>query len=245
MNDMHKPDDFHDEQLSGLYRQSRIEEPPMALDSAILQRARQAVETKRRWWPWLRRFWIAPLATAAVALLTVSVVIQMRQQHPEALAPAPALQQEAPTKRQNEALTEESAAKKQRALEKREIAPATPVPSSAGQASPPLRRQAPAPSEAENKAQPQTGLKAAKPAPASAPNMQSFGSRQKAAADRVAEPAAPLPAKAWLRQIQELLKAGKREEAKTELTKFIKQYPAHSLPQELQTLRKELPTTSK
>ncbi|OIO68044.1 MAG: hypothetical protein CO186_10915 [Zetaproteobacteria bacterium CG_4_9_14_3_um_filter_49_83] len=77
--------DLRDERLSKLYRQSAREEPAMRLDSAVLSQARKAVEKAE---PWCKISWLAPLATVGVAMLTVSLVIQMQQQHPEIVAPA-------------------------------------------------------------------------------------------------------------------------------------------------------------
>ncbi|HXH71502.1 MAG TPA: hypothetical protein VNI58_01635, partial [Mariprofundaceae bacterium] len=83
--------DEHDD-ISRLYRQSRIEEPPMRLDSAILREARHSVEPK----PGFRlRAWLLPIASTAVVLLAVTVVIQMQQQ-PKIMAPEPARNFEAP-----------------------------------------------------------------------------------------------------------------------------------------------------
>jgi type IV secretory pathway VirB10-like protein len=81
MNDSDK--DLHDEQLSNLYQQSRIEEPPMALDSVILTQARKAVEKPEKKRIWNRIGWVIPLASVAVAMLTVSLFIQTKQEHPE------------------------------------------------------------------------------------------------------------------------------------------------------------------
>ena len=77
--------DLHDELLSNLYQQSRIEEPPMALDSAILTEARKAVEKPERKSIWNRMGWMMPLASVAVAMLTVSLFIQTKQEYPEVL----------------------------------------------------------------------------------------------------------------------------------------------------------------
>lgn len=77
MNDPHDYDhghdqnhDFGDAQLSAIYRQSRVEQPPMKLDSAILSEGRNAVAKKVKWW---RTSWIAPIATASVAVLAVTI----------------------------------------------------------------------------------------------------------------------------------------------------------------------------
>lgn len=71
---------MNDEQLSRLYQKSRVEEPPMALDSAILSHARKAVEKPEK-----RAYlhWFAPLASTAVILLTVTLVLTMQDEQGE------------------------------------------------------------------------------------------------------------------------------------------------------------------
>jgi len=77
--------ELHDERLSKLYRQAAHEEPAMGLDSTVLRQARKAVAKADPWW---KRGWLTPLATVAVVMLTASLLIQMKQQHPEIVAPA-------------------------------------------------------------------------------------------------------------------------------------------------------------
>src|SRR5262245_11830671 len=60
--------------LSELYRASAREEPPDALDAAILAASRK----ESRGWSSLTRHWQAPLAAAAVIVITVTLVIAVR-----------------------------------------------------------------------------------------------------------------------------------------------------------------------
>lgn len=60
--------------LSDLYRASSREEPPASLDRAILAEARKA----SRFPTWIATGWGAPLAAAAVVVMTVSLVIALR-----------------------------------------------------------------------------------------------------------------------------------------------------------------------
>jgi len=72
-----------DVELSRLYQRSRVDEPSMHLDSAILSAARNSVDTpkkKRHIWCTLR--WAIPVTTFALALLTVSLVIHQKQEAP-------------------------------------------------------------------------------------------------------------------------------------------------------------------
>jgi len=87
MNDPHQ-DDCHDDQLSQLYQQSRMEEPPMSLDSAILTQARKVVEKPEKKRIWNRIGWMVPLASTAIILLTATLVIQMKAEHPELMTQA-------------------------------------------------------------------------------------------------------------------------------------------------------------
>jgi hypothetical protein len=67
-----------DKHLSALYRQASREEPPMALDSVVLTRARNALPEQRTLFQKVK--WMVPVASAAVALLTVSLIVQLKQE---------------------------------------------------------------------------------------------------------------------------------------------------------------------
>jgi hypothetical protein len=80
-----------DEKVAQRYRELGAEEPPRALDEAILAAARRAAaagptplsvrSSRQRWY--------APLATAAVLVLAVAVTVNMRQEQPGIESPAP------------------------------------------------------------------------------------------------------------------------------------------------------------
>ena len=81
MNSIHNngPDDkqLNDElkKLAQDYRQNSPEEPPELLDQAILNSAHRAVENKDHW---LDFGWIHGLATAAVVVLALSIILTQR-----------------------------------------------------------------------------------------------------------------------------------------------------------------------
>lgn len=84
----HADDDMDD--LKHLYAQAPGEEPPAALDAAILAQARSAVQASAPRSSATR--WRAPLATAAVLVLSVIVVLNVQREQPEVLSvagPAP------------------------------------------------------------------------------------------------------------------------------------------------------------
>jgi hypothetical protein len=65
------------------YREVSAEEPPRALDDAILAAAREAQR------PWTRRYAV-PLGLAAVVVLSVTVTLRIQHERPGIEAPAPA-----------------------------------------------------------------------------------------------------------------------------------------------------------
>jgi len=221
-------DDPHDEQLSQLYRQSRIEEPPMALDSAILSAARQAVAKRQR-----RRLagWLLPLGSVAVVMLAATLLIQMRHEHPEVMAP----QLEAPAGRSME--DAEKAGRADEAVparEKKAVAPAAaPAPVSpasgilqAPKAQPLLKEERRAAESFEaapsagNAAAPEKGVAADRMAPAT---LQSAP----AANEKILYP------ESWIAKIRQLLKQGDKDAARRESEAFRAAYPDQPLPDDI------------
>ena len=77
-----------DERLRRLYGTLPREEPPPALDAAVLAAARRAVAR-----PSFARRWGAPISIAAVLVLVVGVTLEMQREEPgveTSVAPAPA-----------------------------------------------------------------------------------------------------------------------------------------------------------
>jgi len=76
----------HDDKLHRAYRALGNEEPPAALDAAILARARERVVPRRR------PSWMVPVSIAAVLVLGIGVSLRMQLEQPgiETSVPAPA-----------------------------------------------------------------------------------------------------------------------------------------------------------
>jgi len=224
--DMH--DGLSDRRLSNLYREAVKEEPPMKLDSAVLSEAKKAVE-KKSWWR--RMGWVAPLATAAVAMLTVSLVIQMKQQHPETMAPAsveeaapalPALKS-APA---NKVLLKEERRQReaQDTVKRKSVAPASApaklaAPSAAGMAEPEQEFMRRSTMMEEEKA---TEADAVAPLADMPAEVQTAPKSEKM-----------LDPENWIVKIRELLKQGEKDEARKEIEAFKAAYPDFELPDDL------------
>lgn len=84
MRSAHDTDDKDDmDDLSRLYAQAPAAEPPAALDDAVLAQARRALEAGSA--PARRPRWELPLATAAVVMLSVLVVMNVERERPDVL----------------------------------------------------------------------------------------------------------------------------------------------------------------
>jgi hypothetical protein len=127
------PDMEHDPQLSALYRHGADAEPPARLDDAIRAAARREVAAGPRRAG--ARRWAMPVSLAAVLVLSVSVVTQMREQgadRPESMieSPAVAMQSEVAKKEVAEpptAMAQDAAPKRRAAMPPPAEAPAAPL----------------------------------------------------------------------------------------------------------------------
>lgn len=117
-----------DPEVSRRYRELARDEPPRALDEAILAAARRELETRPAPLvaPTARRHWTVPVAAAAVIVLSaiVTLQIQREQPDPESAVPPPALpaplKDDAPAaSRPAEVVVEEKVVAKPRAAERR------------------------------------------------------------------------------------------------------------------------------
>lgn len=249
-NGTDRDDSMQDAGLAQAYRAAAGELPPPRLDDAIRAAARRGAGSGPRPLPALAA-WRLPLSLAAVVVLSVTVVLMMREEgvDSETLSlqeqtaatrkeapPAAAIVPEPPAAAESRPLQEPRPAP---------VQPSLPPPTGKAQASPateavadglPLAAQeAPAPAPARIDAQPaaapRTMMRAA-PA-ASAP----------AAADRAAAPAgtpAPLwhdlveaPPEQWIRRITELRREGRVADADALLAEFRKRYPDWPVPEAL------------
>ena len=223
--------DLHDGNISKLYKKTRIEEPPMALDSAILTEARKAVEKRKSLWHRVR--WMVPLTSFALAMLTATLFIQMKQEHPEIIAPVPHLQIEGGVKDDRQQVR---SLKDKKEAEKR-AATSAPSPAMEMKSEPAKKETAPATSL---NAQPKKMMKQ-KQEPTGA---SQFRSREAISeADSAAPPQAKdlkgqtaLTPDVWIEKIRKLLKQGKKDEATEELKAFRAAYPDYKLPDDLNQL---------
>lgn len=201
-------DKHEDADISRLYRTSRNEEPPLRLDSAILREARKAVEKKPGWSPGR---WLLPVTSVALVMLTATLVIQMRREQPQLLAPEPALERTAPSKGQG---AEEGAVMQQRE-----------APEDVDRAQP----------QANEAARQFLGKEEAGAAKARQPDEKRAASP--AAAMPAAEPASEpeLQPEDWLEHILELKRQGRDAEAADSLKRFRLAYPGHAIPEALHT----------
>src|SRR5688572_2046210 len=94
-----------DEDLSRRYRELPREEPPHALDDAILAAARRELETRPAPLvaPTGRRRWAVPIAAAAVIVLSAVVTLHVQREQPDPELDGVSQSQPAVTARKDEA----------------------------------------------------------------------------------------------------------------------------------------------
>ena len=245
-----------DKEVAQAYRALGAEEPPRALDEAILAAARRRPAR-----------WRVPLSIAAVVMLAVGVTLRMLPHEPgaESVALAPQVMETprpAAPPAETQATTTPGAAAVARAPERRAARnePGTPPPvgalamkdeapaqvagarargeaQSASQAPAPAAAAPPAlAADAARRDEAVAGAKAqaAERGPAAAAEQAAERSPAAApralAAAKLAEPATP---EAWLERIAELKKQGRAREAEESLAEFRKRYPGYKIPEAL------------
>jgi len=210
-----------DDKLSRLYQQSRTDEPPMKLDAAVLGHARKAVAKK----PFGLSRWLAPMAAVATVMLTASLIIVMKSEHPEVMqgnvvtdklaAPEPAAKETRPATVESGIRREQAAPASSRMAPAGEAAPQPKMMQEeerllkAMPAAPAARDAA---SDMEKKAEGMAGNTAGK-APAAAMKKQQ-----------------ELSSEAWLTEILRLHEEGRETEAAESMRRFRLQYPDYKLP---------------
>lgn len=254
------PDMEHDPQLAEIYRAGAEAVPPARLDEAIRAAARREVKAGPRRGG-LRR-WQLPLALAAVLVLSVTVVTQMREQgadRPEALFLPPAeVQPRAAEQSRVEPVPPPVTAVPETTVRR----PDKPAPVADRPAAPPSpaiafeQKMMAAPAEPQaatggdattSAAEDTTGTRPERQLPllqsAPAPLADSAAGRSAAAPARSAVLAAPEPAELWrdlvtapperwIERIVELRRAGKTADADALATEFGRRFPDHRLPME-------------
>jgi len=195
-----------EDKLSRLYQQSRTDEPPMKLDSVVLSHARRAVARK----PFRLSRWLAPMAAVATVMLTASLIIVMKSEHPEVMETNAVMERAAeplPVVKEARPATIEPLMRHDQAAPARSFA--IPVEAPASQRKMMLKAPpAPAMNDAEGIA---SGALAEAPAAAKKKNVA-------------------LSPEALLAEIRELHEQGRETEATERMKQFRLQYPDYQIP---------------
>jgi hypothetical protein len=243
--------DERDPQVSRRYRELGAEEPPRALDEAILAASRRAVESRPAplLGPGGRRRWYFPVAAAAVITLAVAVTVQVERQKPDEAVIASAPVQERKEQAQafkapvplDEARPAQKPARAPKAFTPGPPPAAAPAPQSA-EAMRDLAKsnQAPAEERARGDAAPAAPpvVAQAAPAPSPEPARREMEASRPQASAAGARAMGQMQSKvespdALLERIAELRKQGKHEEADKALQEFRKRYPDYRLSDEM------------
>lgn len=231
----HSPPDSpeNDAELSRLYQKTRVEEPPMHLDSAILSAARNSVDTPKKRHIWCMLRWAIPVTTFALALLTVSLVIHQKKEAPGLLMQGNKSEMErapgvvSPMRRKGKADSYERTAPK---ITGKASAHAPPSKQLNKKARPAVQVEGfSAPRESKAISSPPSGPAASRPAKMNR-ELRGLAEKTMPAMDMTHDPAL------WIKRIMMLEKQGHHTEAKASLKKFRVQYPDYPIPPELENL---------
>lgn len=198
----------NDSELSRAYKEAAGEKPPAALDAAILEEARRAVDHGGRVArsPFART-WLVPASLAAVLLLTVGLVTFVSRESGEALSPAAPLAEEPALMKQQKAPAEKKAAPAPPPAKMRTDAPASVTPA-----------MVPAESTERRRARDEVGGQRKE---------NKRGQRPPAAL--TATEMRALSPEEWLKRIAQLRQQGKHDEAEASLAAFKKRYPDYPI----------------
>lgn len=212
-----------DPKLSQRYRELPREEPPRALDDAILAASRRAIEARPAPLvaPTGRRRWYVPLAAAAVITLAVAVTLHVERDRPgeEVDAVGAMKAPEAPP------------APAPQASEAPKAAPEKPAPSLRKEQAPRRdERRAPQPFAGAPAADSVGSLSSAPPEP---PATVTQGARMRRDRAEMARSSVAQAPETELERIARLRAEGRHEEADRALAEFRKRYPDYRLSDEM------------
>jgi len=241
-----------DEKVAQRYRELGAEEPPRALDDAILAAARreaaarpgalQARSSRQRWY--------APLATAAVLVLAVAVTLNMQIEKPGVESP---VQQPVPRAEQPAAKPSSPEAQAPPRAVADDVARAAPAPSAPKAAALARRTEPPAfapdpPPQAAAAPAPAPSAGASGTLAGATPEREQRAARADLSRERPPAPAAAeamakrmeAPARApaenperELERIAELRAQGRQDEADRALAEFRKRYPDYRIAEDM------------
>ena len=237
--------DERDPKVTAAYRSLGAEEPPRALDEAILAAARRPRISPARTWT---QRWARPLSLAAVVVLSVTVTLQMQLEQPgidglQAPQPAPPAAERAqpPSLGQKEDQAKPQARLEARRAEPKPFADASADRAPAAAAGPATTQAPAAPPSAESGnlasrddagsgaalAKRSAPAAAARPAPAQAAETASAPAAQ-SSAEQAAKLSGETPERE-LERIAQLRAEGKHDEADKALAEFRKRYPDYKI----------------
>lgn len=205
------------QEVTRRYREMGAEEPPRALDDAILSAARRSAR------PWTRR-WAVPLSLAAVLVLSVTVTLRIQHEQPGIESPVP-VAREAAREAQKDV---PPAAKARDPLPPRVEKPSRPAPRSEPQPFPPAQDAAVAAAPAPAPSPAPAPAAASAPAELAAP-VQALSKRPEAPSARSMAPEPETPERE-LERIAQLRRDAKHEEADKALAEFRRRYPDYRIP---------------
>jgi hypothetical protein len=242
-----------DSKISQRYRDLGREEPPRALDDAILAASRRAAATRPAPLvvPTGRQRWYFPLAAAAIIVLAVAVTMHAEREQPgeEIVAVQPAAPSEQARAEAAKPAQEPQRARKAPSPTQEFVPEPKPAPGAeqrvlgdAGPAAPPVDAASAARESARaDAARTEAGsaqARAEAPAIASPQAAPTLAPPQRRALEAPREEAALSSlAKAspeqWLQGIDDLKRQGRHEEAEKQLAEFRKRYPNYRIPEAL------------
>ena len=242
----------NDSELSRAYKEAAGEKPPAALDAAILQEARHAVDHGGRVarGPFART-WLVPASLAAVLLLTVGLVTFVSRESGEAPSPAGAprraleadrLQSQQPRSKL-EALSPAAPGDERTSLKRKRAGPPAPLAEEPAlmkqQKVPAEKKAAPAPPPAKMRTDAPASVTPAMVPAESTERMRArdeVGGQGKEDKREQRPPAAltatemrALSPEEWLNRIAQLREQGKHDEAEASLAAFKKRYPDYPI----------------